>query len=153
MFGLVNLKPPFWEKNVRMAAPGSSEYLFNYRRIWKDAILLTGIVALFPLIFITLVNYRFTGQAMGSELLLRTSRTVSNTQRAISFFLTERRSALEFIVHDNSAEVLQRSHPTFRNPGKSQTQFWWRIRGPGIDRIRRQAESLRWTLRTPRQRL
>lgn len=107
MFGLVNLKPPFWEKNVRIAAPGMSEYLFNYRRIWKDAILLTGIVALFPLIFITLVNYRFTGQAMGSELLLRTSRTVSNTQRAISFFLTERRSALEFIVHDNSAQVLR----------------------------------------------
>ena len=107
MFGLVNLKPPFWKKNVRIAAPGASEYLFNYRRIWKDAILLTGIVTLLPLIFITLVNYRFTDPAMGSEWLLRTSRTVSNTQRAISFFLTERRSALEFIVHDNSAEVLQ----------------------------------------------
>jgi signal transduction histidine kinase len=107
MFGLVNLKPPFWEKNVRITTPGAAEYLFNYRRIWKDAILLTGMVALFPLIFITMVNYRFTGHAMGSEWLLRTSRTVSNTQRAITFFLTERRSALEFIVHDNSAEGLK----------------------------------------------
>ncbi|MFZ0133335.1 MAG: ATP-binding protein [Desulfobacterales bacterium] len=108
MFGLVNLKPSFWDKHRRIAAPGASEYLFNYRRIWRLSILLTGVVALVPLIFITLVDYNFTEHAMVSEWLLRTSRTVSNTRRAISFFLTERRSALDFIVHDNGAEVLSR---------------------------------------------
>ncbi|MFZ0724585.1 MAG: two-component sensor histidine kinase, partial [Desulfobacterales bacterium] len=109
MFGLSNLKPSFWEKQRHISAPGASEYLFNYRRIWRLSILLTGVVALVPLIFITLVDYNFTEHAMVSEWLLRTSRTVSNTRRAISFFLTERRSALDFIVHDNGAEVL--SHP------------------------------------------
>jgi len=107
MFGLVNLKPSFWDKQMRVSAPGASDYLFNYRRIWRLSILLTGVVSLVPLIFITLVDYNFTEHAMVSEYLLRSSRTVSNTRRAISFFLTERRSALDFIVHDNGSEVLR----------------------------------------------
>jgi two-component system, NtrC family, sensor kinase len=107
MFGFVNLRPAFWNKQMRVPAPGASEYLFNYRRIWWLSILLTGMVALVPLISITLVDYKFTGQAMASEWLLRASRTVSNTQRTIAFFLTERRSALDFIVHDNGSAVLR----------------------------------------------
>ncbi len=62
----------------------------------------TSIVSLVPLIFITIVDYNATEQAFEAELSLRTARIVSNTRRAISFFLTERRSALEFIVRDNS---------------------------------------------------
>lgn len=82
--------------------PGASKYLFNYRRIWKWSVLLTGIVALIPLIFITLVDYTVTERAFESEFRLRAARVVSNTQRAIGFFLSERRSALDFIVRDNS---------------------------------------------------
>jgi signal transduction histidine kinase len=108
MFGFINMKPSFWNRQMRVAAPGAPAYLFNYRRIWRLSILLTGVVALVPLIFITLVDYNFTEHAMVSEWLLRTSRTVSNTRRAISFFLTERRSALDFIVHDNGSEALGR---------------------------------------------
>ena len=67
MFGLVNLKPSFWDKQMRVSAPGASDYLFNYRRIWRLSILLTGVVSLVPLIFITLVDYNFTEHAMVSE--------------------------------------------------------------------------------------
>ena len=78
-----------------------SMHLFNYRRIWKMAVMITGSVALIPLIFITIVDYQVTQNAMESEFLLRTTRSVSNNRRTISFFLTERQSALAFIVHDN----------------------------------------------------
>ena len=59
-----------------------------------------------PLIFITVVNYMAMQDAISSEFLLRNARIVSNTRRAISFFLVERKSALDFIVHDNSYETL-----------------------------------------------
>jgi len=81
-------------------------YLFNYRRIWQVAVLLTGGVALVPLIFITLIDYQVTQHAIESEFLLRTTRVVSNSRRTISFFLAERKSAIDFIVHDNSFESL-----------------------------------------------
>ncbi|MBC8417993.1 MAG: ATP-binding protein [Desulfobacterales bacterium] len=97
-------RPSFWDK--REIAPGASTHQFNYRRIWKLAVLLTGGVALVPLIFITVVNYEAMQDAIASEFLLRTTRIVSNTRRAISFFLSERKSALDFIVHDNSFESL-----------------------------------------------
>jgi len=85
--------------------PGS-RHLINYRRIWKLAVLLTGGVALIPLIVITFLDYQVTQHAIESEHNLRTTRIVSNTRQAISFFLAERKSALEFIVHENSFESL-----------------------------------------------
>ena len=81
-------------------------YLFNYRRIWKLAVLLIGGVALLPLIFITIVDYQVTQHAIESEFKLRTTQIVSNTRRAIGFFLSERKSALSFIVHDNTFQGL-----------------------------------------------
>jgi signal transduction histidine kinase len=67
-------------------------------------IFLTSAIALFPLIFLALIDYRATQHDLESEILLRTSRMVSNTSRTIFYFLEERRSALDFIVHDNSFE-------------------------------------------------
>ncbi|RJQ66511.1 MAG: sensor histidine kinase [Desulfobacteraceae bacterium] len=104
MMLLEKIKPAFW--NVRPSSPGASRYLFNYRRIWKWSILLTGVVALVPLIFITLVDYKVTEQALEQEFRLRTARVVSNARRVIGFFLSERQSALDFIVRDNSPAAL-----------------------------------------------
>jgi two-component system, NtrC family, sensor kinase len=100
----MKFKPAFW--NRRPQVEGKSKYLFNYRRIWKLSVLLTGIVVLVPLIFITLVGYQVTEHDMEVEFRLRTARIVSNTRRTIDFFLSERRSALEFIVNDNTFEAL-----------------------------------------------
>jgi signal transduction histidine kinase len=83
-----------------------SRHQFNYRRIWKLAVLLTGGVSLIPLIFITVLDYQVTQHSIESEHNLRMTRIVSNTRQAISFFLSERKSALEFIVHENTFEVL-----------------------------------------------
>jgi two-component system, NtrC family, sensor kinase len=101
---LDSLKPEFW--NVRPSSSGASRYLFNYRRIWKWCVLLTGIVSLMPLIFITLVDYKATEQALESEFRSRTARLVSNTRRVVGFFLSERRAALDFIARDNPPRAL-----------------------------------------------
>jgi signal transduction histidine kinase len=101
---------PLWKRMLGVAretnAGPDSRHLINYRRIWKLAVLLTGGVSLIPLIFITVLDYQVTQHAIESEHHLRTTRIVSNTRQAISFFLSERKSALEFIVHENSFEAL-----------------------------------------------
>ncbi|MGD8983405.1 MAG: ATP-binding protein [Desulfobacteraceae bacterium] len=102
---LARLKPKFWDYH-QDAATGSHAYLFNFRRIWYTAVLLTTGVVLLPLIFTGMTDYKVTQSSVESEVLLRTSRLVSNTRRSIAFFLEERRAALRFIEEDNSCEVL-----------------------------------------------
>lgn len=98
------VKPKFWDHHD--VAAGPQKHLFNFRRIWKLAVLLTAGVAILPLLFLVVIDYNFTKHALESEIRLRTSRLVSNTRRAVSFFLTERKSALDFIHQDNTFEAL-----------------------------------------------
>ncbi len=97
--------PKFWDHHDVAAGPFKS--LFNFRRIWKQAAFLTAGVALIPLILMAIIDYNVTQNAIESEILLRTSRLVSNTRRSISFFLDERKFALNFIIHDNTFERLK----------------------------------------------
>ncbi len=101
---LKKLKPSFWD--YLDVAAGPLKHLFNFRRIWKLAVILTAGVALVPLVSITVIDYKVTQNAIESEILFRTSRLVSNTWRNISFFLMERKAALDFIIRDNSFEAL-----------------------------------------------
>ena len=101
---LERLKPKFWDHED--VAAGPSKHLFNFRRIWKRAVLLTAGVTLLPLVSVTVIDYNVTEHAIESDILLRTSRLVSNTRRTISNFLAERKAALEFIVRDNALEDL-----------------------------------------------
>ncbi|MBW1708417.1 MAG: two-component sensor histidine kinase [Deltaproteobacteria bacterium] len=103
------LKPKFWD--YQDVAAGPFKRLFNFRRIWMLAVLLTTVVTLVPLISIILIDYKVTQNSIESEILLRTARLVSNTRRTISFFLTERRSALNFMIQDYTLEE-------FKNPDR-----------------------------------
>jgi len=101
------LKPDFWDH-------GDSEeerfkHLFNFRRIWKLTVALTAGVALSPVISMAIFDYNVTHDAMESEIVLRTSRLVSNSRRSVSFFLTERKAALDFIVHHHTFKDLKDS--------------------------------------------
>lgn len=98
-------KPHFWDHQDAVA--GHFKSLFNFRRIWKQAAFLTAGVSLIPLIFMAVIDYKVTQGAIESEILLRTSRLVSNTRQNISFFLDERKFALNFIIHDNNLERLK----------------------------------------------
>ncbi len=85
---------------------GPFRQMFNYSLIWRWAILLTSAVTLLPLILITTIDYNVTQQSIESENKLRTLRVGSNAKRSISSFLSERLSALSFIVNDRSLEEL-----------------------------------------------
>ena len=98
------LKPKFWDHRDDTA--GRFNRMFNFRFVWKISVFLMSAVALVPLIFITLVDYQVTQNAVRSEILLRTSRLVSNTRRTLYFFLDERRAVLNFILKDNNHDTL-----------------------------------------------
>ena len=102
---LENLRPRFLKGEIIEAK--QFRYLFNYPRLWQVAIMLMATVAVVPLIVLAIFDYRVTHQAVKSEILLRTSRLASNTKRAIAFYLEARKSALDFIVHDNDPEALR----------------------------------------------
>jgi signal transduction histidine kinase len=82
--------------------------MFNFRRIWYLSVLLTTAVAVSPVFFLAALDYQVTQKAIESEIMLRTSRLVSNTRRTLSFMILERQSALQFLVSDNSFEMLRK---------------------------------------------
>ncbi len=102
---LTRLKPGFW--NYRDIAAGPYRALFNFRRLWKLAVLIPTVVAFLPLVFMTVVDYDISRKSIESDIFFRTSRLVSNTWRNISFFLSERKLALDFIDEDNPYKDLQ----------------------------------------------
>lgn len=99
-------KPKFWDHYDVASGPHRS--LFNFRRIWFLAVAVMAVVSLLPLIFITVVNYRATKRGFESEIRLRTVRLVSNIRRSVTFFLEERRSAVEFISRLHNRKELNR---------------------------------------------
>jgi two-component system, NtrC family, sensor kinase len=101
------IKPKFWDHLDSGTQAG--QHMFNFRRIWVHAVVWTCLVASIPLIAFALIDYNVTQQSVESEILLRTSRLVSNTRRAISFFLIERKAALDYIIKDNSLATLNSS--------------------------------------------
>jgi two-component system NtrC family sensor kinase len=100
------LRPKFWD--YQDVSSDTYRGQFNFRRIWLITVLLTAGVTLFPLIFVTTMDYRVTHQSIKSEVMLRTARLVSNTRRAVTFFLDERKLALDFVIHDNTYGELLR---------------------------------------------
>jgi two-component system, NtrC family, sensor kinase len=93
------LKPAFWDHED--VAAGPHKHLFNFRQIWRMSVILTAGVALAPLLFMTAVDYNVSQKAIEADIHYQTARLVSNTRRSISFFLSERKSALNFIDKDN----------------------------------------------------
>jgi two-component system, NtrC family, sensor kinase len=104
MKALARLKPKFWDH--RDVAAGPYKHLFNFRRIWKMAVILTAGVTLLPVLILAVIDYNVTRRSEEREIHLRTFRLVSNARRTIAFFLEERKSAVDFIVRDNTFEAL-----------------------------------------------
>ena len=101
---LSRFKPHFWDYEDAIGGP--YKHHFDFRRIWKRAVLVTATVALVPLIIWALAGYRLNLDTIESELVLRTSQLVSNSWRSVSLFISERRSVLDFIAHDHTFETL-----------------------------------------------
>jgi two-component system NtrC family sensor kinase len=101
---LKRLKPAFWD--YRAADSGLFKSPFNFRRIWKLAVVLTACVAIVPVIVLAIVDLNVTKHSTEEQITLRISKLVSNTEQTISFFLEERKYALHFIIKSNSFEKL-----------------------------------------------
>jgi signal transduction histidine kinase len=99
------LIPHFWDHSD--TGKGPFRHLFDFRRIWQLVVVLSAGISLVPVISMAVFDYGVTQNAMEQEILIRTSRLVSNTRRTVSFFLSERKAALDFIAHHNSFEELQ----------------------------------------------
>ena len=99
------LKPGFWD--YEDIAAGPTKHLFNFRRMWKAAVVLTAVVALVPLVLMAIIDYNANQHAIESEISYQTGRLVSNTRRSVTFFLSERKSALNFIDKDNTYPMLR----------------------------------------------
>ncbi|MDR0477824.1 MAG: two-component sensor histidine kinase, partial [Desulfobulbaceae bacterium] len=85
----------------------SFKQMFDFRHIWRQAVILTSLVALVPLVVTTAVNYKLTRKSIEDEDLLRTVRIGSNARDSVSFFLSERLSALTFVAMGNSFDSLK----------------------------------------------
>jgi len=99
------IKPKFWDYHD--AAAGHHLYGFSFRRKWKLIVALTSVVALTPLIIMTMIDYRLSRGVIETEMLTNTSRMVSNTSRAVSLFLMQRKSVLDFVLQDNSYQSMK----------------------------------------------
>lgn len=106
MIRLRNMKPSFW--NNKDFGTGPFEQLFDYRRLWLLAVGFSLMFTLVPMLSAGLFDFMVTKSAMERELFQRTARLASNTRRSVTFFLEERRAALEFIVRSNSFKDLKK---------------------------------------------
>jgi two-component system NtrC family sensor kinase len=108
---LERLKPKFWD--YKTGDKGPFKGLFNFRGIWKLAVFLVAWVAVVPLIALAFFDLNVTRYSTENEIKLRISKLVSNAERTIFFFLTERKYALDFIVRSHTlGEICEEQHLT-----------------------------------------
>ena len=86
----------------------AGEFL-NYKRIWLLSFILTAFFALVPVIFFALIDYNLTQKSMEQDAEARASRLASNTWRSVSFFLDERRNAIDYVARSNKRAQLSSS--------------------------------------------
>jgi two-component system, NtrC family, sensor kinase len=92
-----------YEKDIHAL---STKHLFNFKKVWRFLFFFTSGVAILPLVFFATIDFQITQKSINSEISLRTSRLTNNLWRFVSYFIDERKQALDFIVKDNSYENL-----------------------------------------------
>ncbi len=98
------LRPTFW--NYEDVAAGSHSDLYSFRRKWWRMVILTAIVALTPLILLSVFEYRMTKKDMKAEAVSHANQMVTSMWHSVSFFLSEHRSAMAFVLNDNTQQAL-----------------------------------------------
>ena len=71
-----------------------------YRALRRLVVVATTTVALVPLFITTFMNYVQYRDALQAEAVQPMARLTLNTKRSLELFLSERRSALTFLVHE-----------------------------------------------------
>ncbi|WP_319587364.1 ATP-binding protein [uncultured Desulfobulbus sp.] len=101
---LKRYKPGFLDHHDQLS--GMYKSLFNFSLLWKQSIVTTLAVVLLPLLTLAIVDYNVSTKALESEMLLRTTRLVSNTRRTLTSYFDERKFALNFVILDNTYDQL-----------------------------------------------
>jgi two-component system NtrC family sensor kinase len=92
---------------------GGQVPVWAYRRLRRYVVLATATVSLLPLLVTAFINYAQYRGALQDEAVQPMARLTLNTKRSLELFLSERRSALTFLVHDRSfAELCSESSLT-----------------------------------------
>jgi two-component system NtrC family sensor kinase len=103
-----------------------TEASLPYRRLWKTSVILTALVSLVPLIFMTVINIFQYQRALTAEMEHPTTLLLSNNKRSLEFFIAERLSALRLVVRTHTADQLcdqQNLERVFRNVNDSFSGF------------------------------
>lgn len=79
---------------------------FSYRQLWWYSFLATSLVALTPLIIMTIVHSHQYQKAVQTELVYPVSRLLSNTKCSLESVIAEREAALTLITYEKSFQDL-----------------------------------------------
>jgi two-component system NtrC family sensor kinase len=98
-------------RGQRQADPGTSEPVSpslrrDYRRLWVILVVAICVVCIAPLLIMTLLNYRQYQGAIQEERVRPILRLTHNSANSLHFFLSERQSALQFVVQEFPLETL-----------------------------------------------
>lgn len=74
----------------------------HYRRLRRNVILSTVLVALIPLVILTIINYLQDKEAYRVESRYGVTQILSNTKRTLESVVEERRSALALVISEQS---------------------------------------------------
>ncbi|MFZ5979044.1 MAG: sensor histidine kinase [Candidatus Zixiibacteriota bacterium] len=92
--------------NLKEESPQDAVALPRYSKLKRLSIIITSLVALVPLIIMTLLNYYQDQDAYHAETKYTISRILSNTQKTLEFAIKERSSALSLMIQERSYENL-----------------------------------------------
>ena len=78
----------------------------KYRRLRRLSIIITSLVALIPLLIMTIINYFQAQSSYHAESEFAISRILSNNKQTLEFVIEERRAVLSLILNQASFEEL-----------------------------------------------
>jgi len=97
------------ERTIADFAPIGAELskgLPRYRRLRRISIIITSLVALIPLIIMTIINYYQDQKSYHAESRYAISRILSNNKQNLEFVIEERRAVLSLIIGQQSYQEL-----------------------------------------------
>lgn len=78
----------------------------RYRRLRRYSVIITSLVALIPLIIMTLINYYQDQESYKAERRFTAGRILSNTKRTLEYVIEERRAAISLIINQQPYDQL-----------------------------------------------
>jgi len=91
---------------ARSVGMGSTEAPSRYRKLRRASVILISLVALVPLFIMTVINFQQFDDVLSSELREPIKRLIVGAKKSLEEFISERVSALTFIINDRSFDEL-----------------------------------------------